>query len=147
MGGSPCWFLGCHPPVFPSLVARGGILGVPGTFWASPHHFHAAFVGKMGFPTYFGVSLTLLTPFPASLVAFWVVSPYFLARCWVPQPVWGPPSCVGSVGDARCRAPRQVFERGLQSIPLSMDLWIHYISYLQSTLDMNLPESIQKIRG
>lgn len=44
-------------------------------------------------------------------------------------------------------SPRQVFERGLQSIPLSMDLWIHYISYLQSTLDMNLPESIQKIRG
>ncbi|XP_067170871.1 pre-mRNA-processing factor 39-like [Apteryx mantelli] len=41
----------------------------------------------------------------------------------------------------------EVFERGLQSIPLSMDLWIHYISYLQSTLDMNLPESIQKIRG
>nr|XP_047912745.1 pre-mRNA-processing factor 39-like [Anser cygnoides] len=28
-----------------------------------------------------------------------------------------------------------------------MDLWIHYISYLQSTLDMSLPESIQKIRG
>lgn len=41
----------------------------------------------------------------------------------------------------------EVFERGLQSIPLSMDLWIHYISYLQSTLDMSLPESIQKIRG
>ncbi|XP_062456807.1 E3 ubiquitin-protein ligase synoviolin-like isoform X10 [Rhea pennata] len=41
----------------------------------------------------------------------------------------------------------EVFERGLQSIPLSMDLWIHYVSYLQSTLDMNLPESIQKIRG
>ncbi|XP_010213465.1 PREDICTED: uncharacterized protein LOC104568275 [Tinamus guttatus] len=41
----------------------------------------------------------------------------------------------------------EVFERGLQSIPLSMDLWIHYISFLQSTLDMNLPESVQKIRG
>ncbi|XP_014822049.1 PREDICTED: pre-mRNA-processing factor 39-like [Calidris pugnax] len=45
------------------------------------------------------------------------------------------------------RETEEVFERGLQSIPLSMDLWIHYISYLQSTLDMNLPESIQKIRG
>ncbi|XP_025049341.1 pre-mRNA-processing factor 39-like [Alligator sinensis] len=41
----------------------------------------------------------------------------------------------------------EVFERGLQSIPLSMDLWIHYLSYLQATLDMNLPDSIQKIRG
>ncbi|XP_057254727.1 pre-mRNA-processing factor 39-like, partial [Pezoporus wallicus] len=45
------------------------------------------------------------------------------------------------------RETEEVFERGLQSIPLSMDLWIHYISYLQSTLDMNRPESIQKIRG
>ncbi|KAM6100893.1 LOW QUALITY PROTEIN: pre-mRNA-processing factor 39-like [Pterocles gutturalis] len=45
------------------------------------------------------------------------------------------------------REAEEVFERGLQSIPLSMDLWIHYISYLQTTLDMNLPESLQKIRG
>ncbi|XP_065510115.1 pre-mRNA-processing factor 39-like [Caloenas nicobarica] len=45
------------------------------------------------------------------------------------------------------RHTEEVFERGLQSIPLSMDLWIHYISYLQSTLDMNLPESAPKIRG
>ncbi|XP_067400063.1 pre-mRNA-processing factor 39-like isoform X2 [Emydura macquarii macquarii] len=41
----------------------------------------------------------------------------------------------------------EVFERGLQYIPLSMDLWIHYISYLQAILDMNLPESIQKIHS
>ncbi|XP_061462610.1 pre-mRNA-processing factor 39-like isoform X3 [Rhineura floridana] len=41
----------------------------------------------------------------------------------------------------------EVFQRGLQSIPLSMDLWIHYISFLQSTLDMNLPDSAQKICG
>ncbi|XP_063001860.1 pre-mRNA-processing factor 39-like isoform X2 [Elgaria multicarinata webbii] len=40
-----------------------------------------------------------------------------------------------------------VFQRGLQSIPLSMDLWIHYISFLQNTLDMNLPDSAQKICG
>lgn len=41
----------------------------------------------------------------------------------------------------------QVFQRGLQSIPLSMDLWIHYISFLQTTLDMNHPDSAQKISG
>ncbi|XP_032992272.1 pre-mRNA-processing factor 39-like [Lacerta agilis] len=41
----------------------------------------------------------------------------------------------------------EVFQRGLQSIPLSMDLWIHYISFLQSSLDMNLPDSAQKICG
>ncbi|XP_015267404.1 PREDICTED: pre-mRNA-processing factor 39-like isoform X1 [Gekko japonicus] len=41
----------------------------------------------------------------------------------------------------------EVFQRGLQSIPLSMDLWIHYISFLQSSLDMNLPDSVQKISG
>ncbi|XP_042295539.1 pre-mRNA-processing factor 39-like isoform X2 [Sceloporus undulatus] len=41
----------------------------------------------------------------------------------------------------------EVFQRGLQSIPLSMDLWIHYISFLQSSLDMNQPDSAQKICG
>ncbi|XP_007439959.1 pre-mRNA-processing factor 39-like isoform X1 [Python bivittatus] len=41
----------------------------------------------------------------------------------------------------------EVFQRGLQSIPLSMDLWIHYITFLQSTLDMNHPDSAQKICG
>ncbi|KAJ6654268.1 hypothetical protein lerEdw1_007365 [Lerista edwardsae] len=41
----------------------------------------------------------------------------------------------------------EVFQRGLQSIPLSMDLWIHYISFLQTTLDMNHPDSAQKISG
>ncbi|KAJ7307495.1 hypothetical protein JRQ81_009517 [Phrynocephalus forsythii] len=41
----------------------------------------------------------------------------------------------------------EVFQRGLQSIPLSMDLWIHYLSFLQSTLDMNLHDSAQKICG
>lgn len=146
-GGPHAGFWGVTPLFCPLWWAEWGFGGVPGVFWTSPHHFHAGFVGKMGFPTYFGASPTVLTPFPASLAALWVVSPYFLAQRWVPQSVWGPLSCVGSVGDAQCRPPRQVFERGLQSIPLSMDLWIHYISYLQSTLDMNLPESIQKIRG
>uniref|UniRef100_A0A8U7N9S2 Pre-mRNA-processing factor 39 n=2 Tax=Corvus moneduloides TaxID=1196302 RepID=A0A8U7N9S2_CORMO len=45
------------------------------------------------------------------------------------------------------RRAEEVLERGLQSIPLSMDLWIHYISFLQSTLDPALPETAQRIRG
>ncbi|XP_051632061.1 LOW QUALITY PROTEIN: pre-mRNA-processing factor 39-like, partial [Manacus candei] len=45
------------------------------------------------------------------------------------------------------RRAEEVLERGLQSIPLSMDLWIHYISYLQSSLDMAQPDSVHKVRG
>ncbi len=37
-------------------------------------------------------------------------------------------------------------ERGLKVIPLSVDLWIHYINLLLGTLNMNLPESTQRIR-
>ncbi|KAM8939230.1 pre-mRNA-processing factor 39-like [Pelodytes ibericus] len=40
----------------------------------------------------------------------------------------------------------EVYSRGLQSIPLSVDLWIHYITYLNNTLDITLPESIEKLR-
>lgn len=40
----------------------------------------------------------------------------------------------------------QVCVRGLKAIPLSLDLWIHYITLLQDTLNMNLPESTQHIR-
>lgn len=36
--------------------------------------------------------------------------------------------------------------RGLKLIPLSVDLWIHYINLLLGTLDMKLPESPLKIR-
>ncbi|XP_034037762.1 pre-mRNA-processing factor 39 isoform X2 [Thalassophryne amazonica] len=36
---------------------------------------------------------------------------------------------------------------GLQAIPLSVDLWIHYINLLLGTLDMNLPESPVRIRS
>ncbi|KAM3611958.1 uncharacterized protein V6R79_000026 [Siganus canaliculatus] len=36
--------------------------------------------------------------------------------------------------------------QGLQAIPLSVDLWIHYINLLLGTLDMNLPESPPRIR-
>lgn len=28
---------------------------------------------------------------------------------------------------------QQVFERGLKSIPLSVDLWIHYLNYCKAT--------------
>lgn len=40
----------------------------------------------------------------------------------------------------------QVCVQGLKAIPLSVDLWIHYINLLLGTLNMNLPESSQRIR-
>ncbi|XP_057205331.1 pre-mRNA-processing factor 39 isoform X1 [Triplophysa rosa] len=40
----------------------------------------------------------------------------------------------------------EVCEQGLKVIPLSVDLWIHYINLLLGTLDMNLPESAHRIR-
>ncbi|XP_041845315.1 pre-mRNA-processing factor 39 [Melanotaenia boesemani] len=41
----------------------------------------------------------------------------------------------------------EVCIQGLQVIPLSVDLWIHYINLLLGTLDMNLPESPKRIRS
>ncbi|XP_072519578.1 pre-mRNA-processing factor 39 [Salminus brasiliensis] len=41
----------------------------------------------------------------------------------------------------------EVCVRGLKAIPLSVDLWIHYINLLLGTLNMNLPESIHRIRS
>ncbi|KAM4621804.1 pre-mRNA-processing factor 39 isoform 1-T1 [Polymixia lowei] len=41
----------------------------------------------------------------------------------------------------------EVCVEGLQAIPLSVDLWIHYINLLLGTLDMNLPESPKRIRS
>ncbi|XP_039504709.1 pre-mRNA-processing factor 39 isoform X2 [Pimephales promelas] len=41
----------------------------------------------------------------------------------------------------------EVCERGLKAIPLSVDLWIHYINLLLGTLNMNLPDSICRIRS
>ncbi|KAI3351674.1 hypothetical protein L3Q82_020514, partial [Scortum barcoo] len=41
----------------------------------------------------------------------------------------------------------EVCVQGLQAIPLSVDLWIHYINLLLGTLDMNLPESPVRIRS
>ncbi|XP_059728397.1 pre-mRNA-processing factor 39-like isoform X2 [Haemorhous mexicanus] len=45
------------------------------------------------------------------------------------------------------RRAQQVLERGLQSIPLSLELWLHYIGLLQSSLDPARPESAQRVRG
>ncbi|XP_060784067.1 pre-mRNA-processing factor 39 isoform X2 [Neoarius graeffei] len=41
----------------------------------------------------------------------------------------------------------EVCVEGLSVIPLSVDLWIHYINLLLGTLNMNLPESTQHIRS
>ncbi|XP_077103888.1 pre-mRNA-processing factor 39 isoform X2 [Siphateles boraxobius] len=41
----------------------------------------------------------------------------------------------------------EVCERGLKAIPLSVDLWIHYINLLLGTLNMNLPDSTWRIRS
>uniref|UniRef100_A0A4W5NHB0 Si:ch211-114c17.1 n=1 Tax=Hucho hucho TaxID=62062 RepID=A0A4W5NHB0_9TELE len=42
---------------------------------------------------------------------------------------------------------QEVCVQGLKAIPLSVDLWIHYINLLLGTLNMNLPESSQCIRS
>ncbi|KAI1237426.1 hypothetical protein IHE44_0013499 [Lamprotornis superbus] len=42
---------------------------------------------------------------------------------------------------------RMVYRRGLQAIPLSVDLWIHYINFLKETLDPADPETNSTIRG
>uniref|UniRef100_UPI00398E3FB0 pre-mRNA-processing factor 39-like isoform X1 n=1 Tax=Pristiophorus japonicus TaxID=55135 RepID=UPI00398E3FB0 len=41
----------------------------------------------------------------------------------------------------------EVYQRGLQSIPLSVDLWVHYISYLQEILEPTSPETPVKLRS
>ncbi|XP_030621363.1 pre-mRNA-processing factor 39 [Chanos chanos] len=41
----------------------------------------------------------------------------------------------------------EVCVQGLKAIPLSVDLWIHYINLLLGTLNMNLPESSKRIRS
>ncbi|XP_069320693.1 pre-mRNA-processing factor 39 isoform X3 [Eulemur rufifrons] len=42
---------------------------------------------------------------------------------------------------------QMVYRRGLQAIPLSVDLWIHYINFLKETLDPSDPETNSTIRG
>uniref|UniRef100_A0A8C0XIX8 Pre-mRNA-processing factor 39 n=1 Tax=Castor canadensis TaxID=51338 RepID=A0A8C0XIX8_CASCN len=41
----------------------------------------------------------------------------------------------------------EVYRRGLQAIPLSVDLWIHYVNFLKETLDPGDPETNSIIRG
>ncbi|XP_045423866.1 pre-mRNA-processing factor 39 isoform X1 [Lemur catta] len=41
----------------------------------------------------------------------------------------------------------EVYRRGLQAIPLSVDLWIHYINFLKETLDPSDPETNSTVRG
>ncbi|XP_015282140.1 PREDICTED: pre-mRNA-processing factor 39 [Gekko japonicus] len=41
----------------------------------------------------------------------------------------------------------EVYRRGLQAIPLSVDLWIHYINFLKETLDTSDSETVGTIRG
>ncbi|XP_034504292.1 pre-mRNA-processing factor 39 isoform X2 [Ailuropoda melanoleuca] len=41
----------------------------------------------------------------------------------------------------------EVYRRGLQAIPLSVDLWIHYINFLKETVDPGDPETNSTIRG
>ncbi|KAL0973872.1 hypothetical protein UPYG_G00212260 [Umbra pygmaea] len=42
---------------------------------------------------------------------------------------------------------QEVCVQGLRAIPLSVDLWIHYINLLLGTLNMNLAESSMRIRS
>uniref|UniRef100_A0A8D1QWM4 Pre-mRNA processing factor 39 n=1 Tax=Sus scrofa TaxID=9823 RepID=A0A8D1QWM4_PIG len=42
---------------------------------------------------------------------------------------------------------QMVYRRGLQAIPLSVDLWIHYINFLKETLDPGDPETTSTIKG
>ncbi|XP_069749965.1 pre-mRNA-processing factor 39-like isoform X2 [Narcine bancroftii] len=41
----------------------------------------------------------------------------------------------------------EVYQRGLQSIPLSVDLWVHYIAFLQEILDLSSPDTSAKLRS
>lgn len=41
----------------------------------------------------------------------------------------------------------QVYRRGLQAIPLSVDLWLHYLTYIKENSDMSDPETEGRIRA
>uniref|UniRef100_V9KFW1 Pre-mRNA-processing factor 39 n=1 Tax=Callorhinchus milii TaxID=7868 RepID=V9KFW1_CALMI len=41
----------------------------------------------------------------------------------------------------------EVYRRGLQAIPLSVDLWLHYISFLKETLDNSNAETGAKLKS
>ncbi|XP_062267535.1 pre-mRNA-processing factor 39 [Platichthys flesus] len=41
----------------------------------------------------------------------------------------------------------EVYRRGLQAIPLSVDLWLHYLAYIKENSDPNAPETEGHIRA
>ncbi|MEE6492414.1 hypothetical protein FKM82_016574 [Ascaphus truei] len=41
----------------------------------------------------------------------------------------------------------EVYRKGIQAIPLSVDLWIHYLNFLKETLDPADPETSNTLRG
>ena len=43
--------------------------------------------------------------------------------------------------------PHQVFERGLKAVPLSVELWVHYLSFTIATFkEQPEPEELEEIR-
>lgn len=45
-----------------------------------------------------------------------------------------------------CFAPK-VYRRGLQAIPLSVDLWLHYLTFIKENSDNTDPETEGRIRA
>lgn len=41
----------------------------------------------------------------------------------------------------------QVYRRGLHAIPLSVDLWLHYLTFIKENSDPNDPETEGRIRA
>lgn len=41
----------------------------------------------------------------------------------------------------------EVYRRGLQAIPLSVDLWLHYMTYIKENSDTSDPETEGRIRA
>lgn len=43
--------------------------------------------------------------------------------------------------------PLKVYRRGLQAIPLSVDLWLHYLTFFKENSDTTDPETDGRIRA
>ncbi|XP_078063592.1 pre-mRNA-processing factor 39-like isoform X2 [Mustelus asterias] len=75
-----------------------------------------------------------IPPYPADFEKYWKIvedNPYdFTGWTYVLQYV-----------------EQEVYQRGLQSIPLSVDLWVHYVTYLQEILEASHPETPAKFRS
>lgn len=41
----------------------------------------------------------------------------------------------------------KVYRRGLQAIPLSVDLWLHYLTFFKENSDTTDPETNERIRA